>query len=202
MNFILPDSNFCFDTKQVRVEDYENYISQLGASDQFIVAFDLSKYWFCDLTTQPDILMNAGMEQSCLDWDNFGQKKKPNIDEMYLNSKVTELIQALNELTCNEDATAIHHYKKINRKVLSKRKSKFIGVSKNGPNWQAMISILKRKVYFGNFPNSEDAAETFDFYSILIHQLEAKVNFCYSKKKILSMLSSFKSNGNKFISSK
>lgn len=121
---------------------------------------------------------------------------------MFLNSRVTELIHTLNGLTCDLDATAIHHYKKINRKVLSKRKSKFIGVSKNGPNWQAMISILKRKVYFGNFSNPEDAAETFDFYSILIHQLEAKVNFCYSKNKILSMLSSFKSHENKFIPTK
>mmetsp|Transcript_25968 Transcript_25968/g.29982 ORF Transcript_25968/g.29982 Transcript_25968/m.29982 type:complete len:103 (-) Transcript_25968:39-347(-) len=91
--------------------------------------------------------------------------------------------------------------KKAERKANSNRRSNFIGVSKNGPNWQSMISIQKRKTYIGTYQTEKEAAIAFDFYSILIHSFEAKTNFSYTKQMIMDMIYKFKANDNVFVSS-
>jgi hypothetical protein len=95
----------------------------------------------------------------------------------------------------------IHRKRKADRKALSSRRSSYIGVSKNGPNWQAMISICKKKAYIGTYQSERDAGIAFDFYSILIHAMDAKTNLSYSKEDIMQMIYSFKRNGNTFIPS-
>lgn len=93
----------------------------------------------------------------------------------------------------------IHGKKKAERKASSARRSNFIGVSKNGPNWQAMISICKRKAYIGTYQTEKEAGIAFDFYSIIIHSLDAKTNYSYTKEDVLNMIYSFKMNGNLFV---
>jgi hypothetical protein len=88
--------------------------------------------------------------------------------------------------------------KKIQRKNLSDRRSTFIGVSRNGPNWQAMISINKRKSYIGTFSWQKEAAYAFDYYSLLIHGLAAKTNFTYTKDELMGLIMKFQ-NTNKVI---
>lgn len=78
--------------------------------------------------------------------------------------------------------------RKHERRVVSDRRSNYIGVSKNGPNWQSMISLNKKKAYIGTYQEEKDAALSFDFYAILIHGLNAKTNFTYNKSQILSMI--------------
>ena len=69
--------------------------------------------------------------------------------------------------------------------------SRYIGVSKNGPNWQALICINKHKTYIGSFDTQIEAAKAFDMYSILINDLGAKTNFSYTKKDLLKIISDY-----------
>lgn len=94
----------------------------------------------------------------------------------------------------------IHGKKKSERKANSKRRSNFIGVSRNGPNWQAMISIQKKKAYIGTYQSEKEAAMAFDFYSIMTHGVEAKTNLSYTKQMIIEMIVNYKSNDNKYAS--
>lgn len=73
----------------------------------------------------------------------------------------------------------------------SNRRSNYIGVSRNGPHWQALIWINKRKTYIGTYSSEIQAARAFDLYSILLHGLVAKTNSSYSKDEIVSMLKEF-----------
>lgn len=86
----------------------------------------------------------------------------------------------------------------IGRKQTKKR-SKFIGVSRNGNHWQALIVIEDIKVYLGTYKSQKDAATVFDFFSIMLHDKLAKVNSSYNAKQVQLMIQNFQENGNKFI---
>ena len=77
-------------------------------------------------------------------------------------------------------------------KKFSKRRSQYIGVSRNGSSYQVLISVNGRKTYLGSFDNEHEAAVTFDFYSILLHSIEAKTNFSYTAFNILEMIQNYK----------
>ena len=70
----------------------------------------------------------------------------------------------------------------------SNRRSAYIGVFKNGPNWQSLISIDKKKTYIGTYLTEIEAARAFDYYSILLHGLTAVTNLDYSKRDILELI--------------
>ena len=81
---------------------------------------------------------------------------------------------------------------------MSSRRSHYTGVFKNGDNWQALISIQKRKAYIGTYANELEAAKAFDFYSILLNNITATTNFYYTKKDIIGMVENFVSNDWKY----
>ena len=74
---------------------------------------------------------------------------------------------------------------------ISNTRSSYIGVSGNGAQWQALITINKRKTYIGSYESEQDAAVAFDFHCILLHSLRAKTNFNYSKANIVSMIANY-----------
>lgn len=80
------------------------------------------------------------------------------------------------------------------RGAVSTKRSEYIGVSRNGPHWQALITIKKTKTYIGSYKNEKDAAIAFDFYSLLLHSFSAKTNFSYTKEEILELIDSFRSS--------
>ncbi|CAI2373797.1 unnamed protein product [Moneuplotes crassus] len=77
------------------------------------------------------------------------------------------------------------------------RGSKYIGVSKNGNNWQVLITMNKHKTYLGTFTKIQ-AALVYDFHSIAFNGAKAKVNFTYTADCVRDMINSYFSNGNKF----
>ena len=77
-------------------------------------------------------------------------------------------------------------------------RSNFIGVSKNGNNWQALVVIDNIKVYLGTYKTQKEAATIFDFHSIVVHYMWAKVNFDYTASDVIRMIQIFKENGNEF----
>ena len=71
------------------------------------------------------------------------------------------------------------------------RRSGYIGVSRNGPNWQSLISIRKRKTYIGTFATQEEAAQAFDMYAILMNNLTAVTNYDYTKQGLLKVVADY-----------
>ena len=120
--------------------------------------------------------------------------KKANLDE-----NADEIMGTLLMIK-SENAILISSKRKAESKEgpISDTRSSFIGVSRNGLNWQALIAINKRKTYIGSYESEKDAALAFDFYSILLHSLTAKTNFSYSKDDIINMISNYRQNGNIF----
>ena len=82
------------------------------------------------------------------------------------------------------------------------RSSNYIGVSKNGENWQVLINCGKFKKYIGTFVSEKHAAITYDFYSICLHQSKAKTNFTYDYQLITEMVESYNSKLNSFDASR
>ena len=72
-----------------------------------------------------------------------------------------------------------------------RRSSNFIGVSKNGENWQVLINSGKFKKYIGTYKNEKEAAISYDFFSIWLHTSKAKTNFTYDSTTIAEMIESY-----------
>lgn len=77
----------------------------------------------------------------------------------------------------------------------SDRRSKFIGVSRNGKNWQVLINVGNTKKYIGTYSTQKEAAVAYDFYSFALHGSKAKTNFTYNKDQLISMVESFLEKG-------
>jgi hypothetical protein len=113
--------------------------------------------------------------------------------EGFFRSREDELLKKLENFT---DYNAIYLTKSVkparsrNAKHPEKR-SRFIGVSKNGKKWQALVVIGTNKVYLGSYPTEEEAAKIYDYYSILSQSKDAKVNSNYTIKEVLDILRSF-----------
>lgn len=78
------------------------------------------------------------------------------------------------------------------------RASKYVGVSKNGANWQVLININYSKKYVGTYPTEKQAAIVYDFYSIAHHGSKAKTNFSYKRDLIADMIQYYLNNENEF----
>lgn len=65
-----------------------------------------------------------------------------------------------------------------------KRSSLYRGVSKNGSNWQVIISSKYSKGYIGVFKSQEIAARIYDFISIKNKGIKARTNFEYDIHQI------------------
>lgn len=81
---------------------------------------------------------------------------------------------------------------------LVKQRAKYIGVSKNGKNWQSLIVINNIKVYLGTYKTQMEAAVMFDFHSILMKGDKARVNNDYTAAQVLNMVENFGENGQEF----
>lgn len=78
------------------------------------------------------------------------------------------------------------------------KRSEYIGVSKNGKNWQALVVIDSEKVYMGSFKTQEEAALVYDLYSIIVNYKDAKANKPYTVREVQKLLYFFKKNNYKF----
>ncbi|CAI2380284.1 unnamed protein product [Moneuplotes crassus] len=77
---------------------------------------------------------------------------------------------------------------KTANKILLSRRSKYIGVSRNNSNWQALINVGESKKYIGTFENELQAARAYDLYSLALREDQGSLNFDYSKEEILERI--------------
>lgn len=131
----------------------------------------------------------------CSDATKKKAKKSLMLKKANLELNADDLLRTLLMIK-SENTVLVSGKRKAESKEgpLSDTRSSFIGVSRNGLNWQALIAINKRKTYIGSYESEKDAAMAFDFYSILLHSLTAKTNFSYTKEDIINMISNYKRN--------
>ena len=120
--------------------------------------------------------------------------KKYYKSKFNLKIKADRLENVLNHILLSPTLIIVHGKRKAERMSNSRRRSTFIGVSRNGPNWQSMISVDKQKFYIGTYRTEREAAIAFDFYSMVAHGLNAQTNFSYSKSWIMKMIETLKQN--------
>ena len=127
------------------------------------------------------------------------KRKKENFKEEFIaySNNILKRIDDIKDI----NKTILHKSEKPAKSKNSKhpeKRSKYIGVSKNGNNWQALVVIGPNKVYLGTYKNEIEASYVFDFYSIISHFTEAKVNRSYNATQILNMVTNFKNNNDDF----
>ncbi|CAI2380272.1 unnamed protein product [Moneuplotes crassus] len=72
-----------------------------------------------------------------------------------------------------------------------RRRSHYIGVSRNNDNWQALINVDQVKSYIGTFTDELEAAKAYDLYSVAIRGQEAALNFDYSAEEMLEIIEDY-----------
>ena len=113
-------------------------------------------------------------------------------------------LQQLLSVHSNTGQPLISRAKKFTNKtrvLKSTRRSSYIGVSRNGEVWQALIMIDSKKTYIGSYHNEDEAAVAYDFYSIVMKQICAKTNFDYTWGQIQNMIRNYIENNYEFIPS-
>ena len=118
-------------------------------------------------------------------------QKRLILENFDFNRQAENLTGILEDLPNSNDEIISPKRKNIRRRDESSKRSNYIGVTKNGPNWQSLISINRRKTYIGTYITQDEAARAFDIYSLLLHGLKASTNFPYTKAEILSALEEF-----------
>lgn len=131
--------------------------------------------------------------------------KRKWIEEYDFSERIDILTSVINGLMQNCDPSTQRFIVKSKRKSnnakgkkYSKRRSNFIGVSWNGSSYQVLIAVGGKKTYLGSFDDETEAALTFDFYSILLHSIEANTNFSYTALAINEMIKVYRLFNNSF----
>lgn len=124
--------------------------------------------------------------------------KKRWIEEFDFSDKIQILSSVLQGLMKYGEHTVKKFIVKSKRKSnnakgkkWSQRRSQYIGVSRNGSSYQVLIAVSGKKTYLGSFDDEKEAAITFDFYSILLHSIEANTNFSYTANSINEMVKNY-----------
>ncbi|CAI2380721.1 unnamed protein product [Moneuplotes crassus] len=114
-----------------------------------------------------------------------------------------QLQRILDSYAGTEELVVARSAKSKNNTRLHKsgRRSSYIGVSKNGDVWQALIMIDSKKTYIGSYHTEKEAAMAYDFFSIVLKQLAAKTNFDYSLTLLKKMVHNYHSNDQEFVPS-
>uniref|UniRef100_A0A7S3KSC9 AP2/ERF domain-containing protein n=1 Tax=Euplotes crassus TaxID=5936 RepID=A0A7S3KSC9_EUPCR len=119
------------------------------------------------------------------------QEKEPTKHKgLDISDKLMALRTSLLEQSITGFTSSQKKAKSVNKKYL-KRRSKYIGVSRNNANWQALINVNKIKRYIGTFSSELQAAEAYDLYSFAIRGEQAPLNFAYTPLQMLTKIETF-----------
>ena len=152
---------------------------------------DLSNYCFCEFN-QPCVEFAQPIDEP----KNTSSKRRRIIHTIDFDDKVCKLYSNLRTYL-DTDGVFIHGKNKAQActsKDLSKRRSRYTGVTRNSANYQTLIVINGKKTYVDTFSEELLAAITFDFYSMLLHGKRAATNFTYKAEEVREMVDSFISN--------
>jgi hypothetical protein len=167
------------------------------------IQYLLSQYCFCPeemSTPLPQTKNNsATVEDLVIKLPNRpikARKKTRLLHSRSVNYSITCLQHIINNTPDMGDYIVQRSKKSRNNAKInsSTRRSHFIGVSKNGDVWQALIMIDKKKTYIGTYHSENEAAVAYDFYAIALKHLGAKTNFDYTLSDIKNMVVNYYNN--------
>lgn len=118
------------------------------------------------------------------------------LNNISFEHEIRSLVEVLNLIKNPEEVVFYGKKKGKERNINSRRRSRFIGVCRNGGHWQALISINKKKTYIGTYTVENEAARAYDFYWMLVHWMSAKTNFSYTKSTVLGLINEYYNNLN------
>lgn len=155
----------------------------------------LNTYCFCDFESKGEkqnLILNQKSESISHEMEK--RHKQIVINRFDFTNQINRLVKDLEGL--DTDTTEVISAKNKSRRRYSEsiRRSSYIGVTKNGDKWQALISINNRKTYINSYKTQHEAASAYDMHSIILHSLRAKTNFGYSKEEIMEMINQFSRN--------
>eukprot|EP00345_Euplotes_harpa_P014464 CAMPEP_0168355818 /NCGR_PEP_ID=MMETSP0213-20121227/24798_1 /TAXON_ID=151035 /ORGANISM="Euplotes harpa, Strain FSP1.4" /LENGTH=91 /DNA_ID=CAMNT_0008368143 /DNA_START=275 /DNA_END=550 /DNA_ORIENTATION=+ len=81
---------------------------------------------------------------------------------MNFKKELTRLVKTIDNISDDDRVVFKGCRKGVNRINESMKKSLYIGVTKNGPHWQTLITINERKTYLGTFVEQEVAARVIE----------------------------------------
>ncbi|CAI2378180.1 unnamed protein product [Moneuplotes crassus] len=118
------------------------------------------------------------------------RKKRRSRNELDITHKLLSLRWRILNCYVTEFTSSSKKAKNASKKQL-RRRSKYIGVSRNNSNWQALINIDQIKRYIGTFVDELQAARAYDLYSVALRGQEAFLNFDYSAEDMLERIEYF-----------
>jgi len=102
------------------------------------------------------------------------KRRKRRSTQLNIEDNLKSLLKKIDNELISEDYFAQKVIGKLRNSSL-RRSSKFIGVSKNGDNWQAMINNGNGKKYIGTYPTEVEAASAYDLYFLALrHESDNK----------------------------
>ncbi|CAI2387509.1 unnamed protein product [Moneuplotes crassus] len=118
---------------------------------------------------------------------------------IYLRENLDGLYESLDEIK-DDEQVYVESRKKLRytAETISKRRSQYTGVFKNGTKWQSLISIKMKKTYIQTYKTEEKAAQAFDLMSMILKKDCAITNFNYTKREVLTLISKYKDVIKKF----
>ena len=142
-----------------------------------------SEFWECSMINDSKDNEDKGGEKVAR------SMRISKIKQLCFQEHLQNLVEYLDSFATPDSNIFERHIKKSSRRNASSKRTLYFGVDKNGPNWQTLISINRRKTYVGTFMSEVKAARAFDFYSMLIHLDSAKTNFNYNKIQAIALVS-------------
>ena len=118
-------------------------------------------------------------------------QRVPRIKLINLKKNLQELIESIDMIPNPRCVIFTGNQKGSNRANASIKMTSFIGVSKNGPNWQSLITINKKKTYVGTYMTEIKAAKAYDFYWMVTRWMRAQTNFTYTKEGVHRLIKEF-----------
>ncbi|CAI2359420.1 unnamed protein product [Moneuplotes crassus] len=122
------------------------------------------------------------------------QKRKSRAPKLEIRQRLIRLRQRILEKNISGFTASVKRTRYTTNKYLGRR-SKYIGISKNNTNWQALINVNHAKKYIGTFLHELDAARTYDLYSVAMQGEKGLLNFSYTDSEMVEMISYFLDHG-------
>ena len=196
-------------------QDNCNCIGLSEENNEILGSFIFNKeYWLCELNEWTIINLKKKELESHynkFDYSWYNTSIAYPLEQMKIFNKRTSLPDIDNNLMKilkfieRGNHVNFEHSTKSARGLyhgLSKRRSQFIGVLKNGTKCQVLINEGKIKKYIGTYPSEIEAAIVHDFYSIGINGMSAKTNFNYNEEQVVKMIESYFTSSRNFDPSK
>jgi len=178
------------------VRNIKSYYESVPADTPSAQLVSLDEFCWWKNSPGSDAYLNKAFEFEKAAKSSYHQKKfkqQLKIKTFRFEEKLQTLLYYLDAIN-DIDQVVIKGRSKVNNRINKSVKcTAYIGVVKNGPNWQALVTISGKKTYVGTYLTPAEAAQAYDCYHMLEKSSKAKTNFDYTKQQVVELLCKFRS---------